>query len=837
MSQARLPPVRAARDEPRAFRLAEGSPCSIRAEAAPDPAGGPTLPTFEGVAYTGAVMRPHGWWHDVIVDLAGVVVPSQHRPALRQHDYEQIVGHTREVKVTKGGKSGKVTVAGVFSGEPQHRDKVVVPAKNGFQWQLSIGADPVRTEFLEAGETATVNGREVTGPLTISRETRLGEVSFVPLGADGDTSATVTAQRGKTTMDWKAALKELLADLRAELEAAGAKCHTDAEIDNMSADEARSALKKYMKHARQDEEDEEEDEDDEEEDAKARKAKAKKASAGRAAPDISAAARLLQKELRRAAVEEQKRQGEIRALAERHGAGRKGNLVEQAILDGWTVERVKAALLDHLRDERPGAGVGVPGGLAFSTGAADMSEEVMEAGLLHACRHQFRLEDDSFYSDPTPDGSGTLRRVPARMQAETQRELRARYSDKVRQTAHDMFFNSRHQNYVGYMSPKVLFNLCFRAAGYQGRLDLSSQSGVETMLRAWDRLEPRDGIRAEGTSTLAISNILANVMNKFALQGYLFTEQAWREIAAIRPVNDFKPTKSINLLGDVMYKALGPDSELSQASVGDQAFSNQATPYGRIATIPWTSIVNDDLGMLTGVPLKIGQGAGLALNDLFWALWAALAGGSTAGFSQLPNGQSVNGDDGNAFWRTGSSLTAAASRAGTAYNKNKLTGVGSALSTTALQSAKAAFDNQVDPNGNPLGFDGTMPILLHGPTNWQTAQQLLYGAILIAIGLASTSAASTQSAKNVWAGKMRPVMSRYIENANYVNSATAWWVLFDPAALPVIEVAFLNGVDTPAVLQAGPDWQFDRLGVSIRGTMPFGANQQNFRGGIYNAGA
>jgi hypothetical protein len=42
----------------------------------------------------------------------------------------------------------------------------------------------------------------------------------------------------------------------------------------------------------------------------------------------------------------------------------------------------------------------------------------------------------------------------------------------------------------------------------------------------------------------------------------------------------------------------------------------------------------------------------------------------------------------------------------------------------------------------------------------------------------------------------------------------------------VIEVAFLNGVDTPAVLQAGPDYQFDRLGISIRGTMPFGVNQQ-----------
>jgi hypothetical protein len=79
----------------------------------------------------------------------------------------------------------------------------------------------------------------------------------------------------------------------------------------------------------------------------------------------------------------------------------------------------------------------------------------------------------------------------------------------------------------------------------------------------------------------------------------------------------------------------------------------------------------------------------------------------------------VNGDDGNAFFRTTSLTTAAAKKAGTAYKPNKLTGGGSALSATRLTAAKALFDNQIDPNGNPLGFDGTTPVLIHGPTNWR----------------------------------------------------------------------------------------------------------------------
>jgi hypothetical protein len=373
--------------------------------------------------------------------------------------------------------------------------------------------------------------------------------------------------------------------------------------------------------------------------------------------------------------------------------------------------------------------------------------------------------------------------------------------------------------FKGRITLKQTLQLAAQYAGInRHQIDLSGEDGVRDFMRAWDH---SSGIRAEGASNVSIANILANVMNKFALQGYLFIEQAWREICAIRPVNDFKPTKSINLLGDVMYKELGPSGEIENASFGDQAFSNQAKPFGRIGTIPWTHIVNDDLGILQTVPQKIGTGAGLALNDNIWTLWKQMAAGT------------VNGDDGNAFWRTTSDVTAASKKAGRAYLPNKQSGGGSAFGDTALKAAMALFWNQIDPNGNPIGFDGMTPKLLHGPTLWRdvTAQ-----AQAPAIVYGGGTAALAPSA-NPWQGKFKPVMSRYVENANYGNTTTGWWLLFDPVALAVIEVCFLNGVDTPAVLQAGPDFQFDKLGISIRGTMPFGSNQQNFRGGVYSVGA
>jgi hypothetical protein len=73
----------------------------------------------------------------------------------------------------------------------------VGPARQGFPWQLSIGANPTRTRFVPSGETVRVNGRSIEGPVTVAEETELGEISFVAVGADPETSVDVIAQCGQ----------------------------------------------------------------------------------------------------------------------------------------------------------------------------------------------------------------------------------------------------------------------------------------------------------------------------------------------------------------------------------------------------------------------------------------------------------------------------------------------------------------------------------------------------------------------------------------------------------------------------------------------------------------
>jgi hypothetical protein len=158
-----------------------------------------TLPRFKMLAYTGSTMRVSGWRHPVIIDLAGLSIPSQSRPIRFGHDPLSGVGHTDAIRI----EQGQLMASGVVSRDTPAAREVVISSKNGFPWQASIGASVEEFEFVKDRQTVTVNGRQYDGPLNVVRKASLGEISFVDLGADGATSASVAAQSpsGEESMD------------------------------------------------------------------------------------------------------------------------------------------------------------------------------------------------------------------------------------------------------------------------------------------------------------------------------------------------------------------------------------------------------------------------------------------------------------------------------------------------------------------------------------------------------------------------------------------------------------------------------------------------------------
>ncbi len=314
--------------------------------AAPDGDGKPRLPRFSMVAYTGGPMRIAGWRYPVVVDLAGLGIPSQARPIRFGHDATAGVGHTDAIRV----EDGRLVAAGVVSRDTPVAKEVVASAKNGFPWQASIGASVDQFEFVREDRTVLVNGREFKGPVNVVRRATLGEISFVDIGADGDTSASVAATANRRTIMNDTEVKQE----QAKVEAAAARTDGAGKEGDPKRDGSRLGTP--------------------------------------AAPPVADTA----DDIRAKAVAETTRIDAIRRVC----AARHADIEVKAIGEGWDVTKTE---LEVLRAERPKAP-------AVTVGAEHWPVRAIEAGLcLRATKDEKFVEAQ--YGRDYLDGARRYRRM------------------------------------------------------------------------------------------------------------------------------------------------------------------------------------------------------------------------------------------------------------------------------------------------------------------------------------------------------------------------------------------------------------------------------------------
>ena len=303
------------------------------------------------------------------------------------------------------------------------------------------------------------------------------------------------------------------------------------------------------------------------------------------------------------------------------------------------------------------------------------------------------------------------------------------------------------------------------ANGYDGPRRLTASTLRPILQAAW--------------ATHAISGILSSTVNKFLLAGFNGVESAWRSVASVRSVNDFKTLTSYRLNGGFKFEKVANGGELKNAGASDESRTISAETYGIMTSVTRTDLINDDLGALTAVPQRIGRGGALKLNDVFWAEF----------------------QDDASFFTTG--------------RGNKKTTAG-ALTLANLKAIATMFKKLKDPDGNPVAVD---PRILLVPVDQELAAAEIMGSALIQSG-----ATSGQPDRNVLAGRYQVVASSYLSNTD------DYYLLASPADLPVMEVAFLNGVQSPIVETAEAD--FNTLGVQMRGYFDFGVAKAEYLAGI-----
>jgi hypothetical protein len=285
-------------------------------------------------------------------------------------------------------------------------------------------------------------------------------------------------------------------------------------------------------------------------------------------------------------------------------------------------------------------------------------------------------------------------------------------------------------------------------------------------------------ILAAAWATHSISGILSSTVNKFLLAGFNGVESSWRSISSVRSVNDFRSVTSYRLNGGMKFQKVANGGEIKNSGFSDESRTISAETYGIMTSVTRTDLINDDLGALTAAPQRLGRGGALALNDLFWASF----------------------QDDSTFFTTGRG------------NKKNTAG---ALSLANLKAIATMFRKLKDPDGNPVAVD---PRVLLVPADLELAAAEIMGSSLLVGG------SSAAPDRNVLAGRYQVV------STSYLTSAEDYYLLASPADLPVMEVAFLNGVQSPIVETA--EANFNVLGVEMRGYFDVGVAKAEYLAGI-----
>lgn len=315
----------------------------------------------------------------------------------------------------------------------------------------------------------------------------------------------------------------------------------------------------------------------------------------------------------------------------------------------------------------------------------------------------------------------------------------------------------------------------------------------------------RAGVRIDGMSKMEIVAaaftqstsdfpvLLENTMHKTLLQAYALQANTWSRFCKIGSVADFRAhpryrvgslgnLDTVNELGEYTNKAI-PDGE--KASV-------TATTKGNIINVSRPMIVNDDLGAFTSLAAMLGRAASRTVEADVYALLA------------LNSGKGPAMADGKALFHT---------------DHHNVTADG-AMSVTIVDGARSLLASQMDISGND--YLDLRPAVLLCPTASGGLARVINSAEY------DPSTANKLQMPNMVRGLFRDVVD------TPRLSGTRFYCFADPDEAPVLEVAFLDGVQEPYLeLQDG----FDVDGGRYKVRLDYGVAALDYRGATTSKGA
>ena len=163
-----------------------------------------TEPTAEGkprklkmVAYSGKIIKDHWYWGDLAIDTSGMKMAKREIPILNDHMTQEKIGFGSFIV---DDKHALINDDMTFVDTP-FASEFIKLSDQGFPYEASLYAKPLKIERLSEDEKAEVNGFTMKGPGTVWRESVLKECSVVTFGADANTKSVAMAEDEEVVLE------------------------------------------------------------------------------------------------------------------------------------------------------------------------------------------------------------------------------------------------------------------------------------------------------------------------------------------------------------------------------------------------------------------------------------------------------------------------------------------------------------------------------------------------------------------------------------------------------------------------------------------------------------
>ena len=261
------------------------------------------------------------------------------------------------------------------------------------------------------------------------------------------------------------------------------------------------------------------------------------------------------------------------------------------------------------------------------------------------------------------------------------------------------------------------------------------------------------GLLSEALVTSDFASIFKNALNKSMVMEYRFSayNDNWRKLVSeIVPRQDFKTNTVARMGGYTNLPVVNEnDAYTAAGSPTDEEITYNIRKRGYIETITREMIVNDDLGAIRKIPIRMGQAASRTIYEFVF---------------NLITSNPVMDYDGVALFHA-------------SHGGNLLA---SALDAVSLANARGIMRKQTElDSGKKIGIK---PKYLLVPSE---LDKTAYELTTVAYGLNNPVPAFHQT----W--QIEPITIAHASDANN------WYLIADPMEYPTIEIGFLHGKEEP----------------------------------------